>query len=232
MTFALWFSLFAFIVNVVLLASVFLRRLFLAPELVTLTDVAPLLIAAGVLTALITLLYNIRRGRSEDVLKAATELLEKAYAELALDDQKSDTPSNERLAWLSAARLIATAERLSTQISEKTHQLIYQEKREYWRTRLHLLIFPTTEGLPGSFYAEKAEHMNGYIGRIRTPPLEEKSLAFLYRFVRWPEGLSDPIGQVPGFSEEEIEKMRTFGPRGLGNLMAEVRRLQPRSTVK
>ena len=58
-------------------------------------------------------------------------------------------------------------------------------------------------------------------------PLSEKSLAFLYRFVRWPENMSDPLRDEPNFTDEEIERMRSFGPRGLGNLIAEVRRLRP-----
>lgn len=131
----------------------------------------------------------------------------------------------DRLSWLSAARLIRTAEKLSEGITERNHRLIYREKREYWRTRLYTLIFPTTEGLPASFYAEKPEHMLGYTGRVRSP-LAEKSLAFLYRFVHWPENVPDPIGQEPNFTDEEIERMRSFGPRGLGNLMAAVRQLQ------
>lgn len=220
-------ALAALIVDAGLLAAAFIKRWYLAPDLVVFADVGPLLITAGVLIALITLLFNVLRSRSEEFLKVATELLEKAYAELA-PAKDSAIPSNERLSWLSAARLIATAEKLSKEIKEETHRLIYQEKREYWRTRLYLLIFPSTDGLPAAFYAEEAAHMIGYTGRVR-PPLEEKSLAFLYRFVRWPEGLSDPVANVPRFSEEEIEKMRSFGPRGLGNLMAEVRRAQPGS---
>ena len=90
---------------------------------------------------------------------------------------------------------------------------------------MYLLIFPTTEGLPASFYSEKPEHMIGYTGPIHAP-LSEKSLSFLYRFVQWPENVADPIGREPNFTDQEIEKMRSFGPRGLGNLMAEVRRLE------
>jgi hypothetical protein len=223
MGFALWFTVLALAFDAALIAGVLIRRLCAVPASASITDIGPLLIAAGVLTALATFLFNIRRARSDDLLKAATELLEKAYEELA-PNEGSDDPSNDRLSWLSAARLISTAERLSERITEGSHQLIYREKREYWRTRLHVLIFPTIEGLPASFYAESPEHMIGYTERARSP-LSEKSLAFLYRFVRWPENVSDPIGQELNFTDEEIERMCTFGPRGLGNFLAEVRRL-------
>jgi hypothetical protein len=199
MSFLLWFCLLALIVDGVLVAAVLILRL--QAGTASITDLAPTLIVAGVLTALISFSANLRRARSDDLMKAATELLEKAFEELVPDSAKPNEPSNERLSWLSAARLISTAEKLSKRISEESHRLIYQEKREYWRTRLHLLIFPTTAGLPSSFYAEKPEHMIGYIGLVR-PPLEEKSLAFLYRFIRWPDGLSDPIAAEPLFSDD------------------------------
>ena len=226
----LWFVVAALAVDVVLLGAILVRRLCVAPTTALLLDLGPLIIAAGVLVALLTFTFNLRRGRSEDLLKAATELSEKAYQLLA-PTAGSDQPPNDRRSWLSAARLIRTAEKLGAPITEDSHRLIYQEKREYWRTRLYELIVPSIDGFPSSFYAEKPEHMIGYSGRVRAP-LSEKSLAFLYRFVRWHEGLADPIGEEPNFSDEEVERMRSFGPHGLGNLLAEVRRLQRQSSKK
>jgi hypothetical protein len=129
-------------------------------------------------------------------------LLEKAHDALA---GKEGEPINRRHAWLSSARLIATAEKLSKHIAEPSHKTIYREKREYWRGRLYDLIFPSPpEGLPSSFYAEKPEHMISYSGRVRDP-LSEKSMAFLYRFIRWHEGAADPIGEDALFTDEECE---------------------------
>ncbi len=207
-----------------LIAGILISRLWRAPETFSVLDLGPLLVAASVLTALVAFLVNLRRARSEDVLEAATDLLEKAYEKLA-PKEDSNQPSNRRLSWLSAARLIVTAERLGNDITEPSHQSIYREKKEYWRTRLYELIWPSIEGLPSSFYAEKPEHMIGHSGDVREP-LSEKSLAFLYRFIRWPEGTPDPLGSVPHFTDEEIERMVTFGPRGLGNLLAEARRIR------
>lgn len=206
-----------------LVAGVLIMRLIQTPGTFAILDLGPLLIAAGVLTALVTFIVNLGRARSEDLLEAATELLEKAYEKLAPQDD-SIQPSNRRLAWLSAARLIVTAETLGKDITEPSHQLIYREKREYWRNRLYELIWPSIEGLPSSFYAENPEHMIAHSVGVRAP-LSEKSLAFLYRFVRWPENTPDPLGNEPKFTDEEIQRMQTFGPRGLGSLLAEARRL-------
>lgn len=183
-------------------------------------QVAPLFVVAGVIAALVAFIFNLRRGRSEDILEAAADLLEKAHGALA---PKDGVLTNHRHAWLSAARLIATAERLSGHIVEPSHKTIYAEKRQYWRSRLYDLIFPSPpEGLPSSFYAEKPKHMVTFSDGVRDP-LSEKSMAFLYRFIKWPEGTQDPIGREPTFTDGEIEHMRTFGPRGLGQLMADAR---------
>ncbi len=211
-----------------LVAGVLILRLVRTPDTFSILDFGPLLVAAGVLIALVTFLVNLCRSRSEDLLEAATDLLEKAYKKLAPEDN-SPQLSNRRLAWLSSARLIITAESLGKCITEPSHQLIYREKKEYWRTRLYELICPSIEGLPSSFYAENPEHMIAHSGDVRDP-LSEKSLAFLYRFVRWPENTPDPLGDEPKFTDGEIEQMLAFGPRGLGRLLAEARRLrQPRS---
>ncbi len=71
--------------------------------------------------------------------------------------------------------------------------------------------------------------MIAYSGRVRDP-LSEKSMAVLYRFIRWPAGLADPIGKEPVFTDDEIERMQAFGPRGLGSLMAEVRTLSRKTS--
>ena len=207
-----------------LVAGVLILQLVRTPDSFSILELGPLLVAAGVLTALVAFLFNLRRARSEDLLEAATDLLEKAYEKLAPKDE-STQPSNRRLAWLSSARLVITAETLGRNITEPSHELIYREKMEYWRTRLYELIWPSIEGLPSSFYAESPEHMIGHSGDVRDP-LSEKSLAFLYRFVRWPEDKADPLGDEPQFTDEEIDQMCSFGPRGLGSLLAEVRRLR------
>ena len=178
------------------------------------------------MVAFIAFLVNWRRARSDDILKAATDMLEKAYETLASKDAPNE-PTNRRLSWLSAARLIATAEKLEKDITDSNHLLVYAAKKEYWRTRLYELIFPSPpEGLPSSFYAEEPEHMIAYSNEDREP-LSEKSIVLLYRFISWPEAIRDPIGEVPNFTDEEIEKMRAFGPRGLGELLVKVRSLNP-----
>lgn len=94
MTTLLHCALVALIFDAGLLAAAFVRRLSLAPSLVSFAELGPLLITAGVLVALITLLFNMRRTRSEEFLKAATELLEKAYGNWPQMANLSDHPTS------------------------------------------------------------------------------------------------------------------------------------------
>lgn len=224
MNILIWFTAAVLSVDVLLIGFILVQRVCAEPPIVSILDLGPFIISVGVLVAFLTFLFTLRRGRSDDLLNAATDLLEKAYQMLSPTNEE-DQPKNDRRAWLSAARLIRAAEKLGARITEESHRLIYRENREYWRARFYDLIFPSIEGLPSTFYAERPEHMISHPLDVRAP-LSEKSIAFLYRFVRWPKGLEDPIRDEPNFTEEEVERMCTFGPRGLGNLLVSVRQLR------
>jgi hypothetical protein len=228
MTILLWTTVVFLTLDAGLIAYLLLCQIRVPLTSTSIPEIAPLIVLAGVLTAVVAFLFNLRRGRSEDILEAAADLLEKAFDAL---EPKEGVPINRRHAWLSAARLIATSEKLSKHIVEPSHRSIYNQKKEYWRGRLYDLLFPSPpEGLPSAFYADKPEHMISWSGNARDP-LSEKSLAFMYRFIRWPEGAIDPIGEVPVFTDEEIARMESFGPRGLGTLLAEARALAKKSPV-
>jgi len=187
----------------------------------SLVELGPMLVGAGVLVALTSLALTARRNASEDYLKSSSQLLERAYTTLPqLDDQ--GRPRSSRMNWLAAARFLRAAENLGAQITEASHKVVFREQVEYWRAKLYELIYPSSAGFPMDYFAEKPEHFLGYTNRDR-PPLSVKSLAVLYRFVRWPVEFEDPIKAEPGFTDQEVERMRAFGPRGLGELLARVK---------
>jgi hypothetical protein len=210
--------------NLLLTLALLIATLTSALPVESVTALGPIFVLGGIVVALFTLFTNLQRASSDDLLNTATDLLEKAYQTLKKGDH-GDWPSNDRHSWLMAARMISTAEQLSTQLTQESHHVIYSKTKEYWRANLYDLVFPSIEGLPRNFYAEQADHMDGWTGAIREP-LSEKSLAFIYRFIQWPDGIHDPIQDVPVFGPEEVERMRSFGPRELGGLFYEVHRLR------
>jgi hypothetical protein len=220
----LWILMALLGIDVLLIAAYVGSALLLNSRTFSLVELGPMLVGAGVLVALISLALTARRNASEDFLESSGQLLERAYTTLAqLDDQ--GRPQSNRMNWLAAARFLRAAENLGAQITEDSHKVVFREQLEYWRAKLYELIYPSSAGFPMDYFAEKPEHMLAYTDRDRTP-LSIKSLAVLYRFVRWPVGFEDPIKAEPGFTEEEIERMRAFGPRGLGELLARVNDLK------
>lgn len=175
-----------------------------------------LIVGAGVLVAMLALSLDRRQKGSEAFLNSSLDLLQKAYETLRVDADAWMRPPNDRLTWLAAARFLRASEKISSQITEESHRIIYREQREYWRQRFYELIFPSIDAFPKEYYG----------GADAKPNIElsEKSLAVLYRFVTWPPDYEDPVNAEPLFSEEEISKMCAFGPRGLGDAMFEKRR--------
>ncbi|WP_048441059.1 hypothetical protein [Caenimonas sp. SL110] len=193
-------------------------------------EVAPFFVAAGVFLALVSLLLNRRREASKDYLESATDLIEKAY-EVLNDRDDAGRPKNSRINWLTSARLLRKSEQIARRITDRSHVQIWKEKLEYWRGKLHDLILPGNEGFPSSYYAEKPDHLYAWSDDVREP-LSLKSLAVLYRFVRWPAGHEDPLKDDEGFTEDEIQKMAMFGPRGLGELLEDFHELRRKKEKK
>lgn len=184
--------------------------------------ITPFFIGAGVLTALLSLFSQNARKTSEDYLKNSLELLEKSFATLnVLDD--NGWPKQSRLNWLTSARLLRASDNVSELITENHHKRIYQEELEFWRGRFYDLLMPDPViGLPSKYFADDPQNMIFYTDDDREP-ITEDALVVLYRFIRWPKGFQDPIQNEPKFTDDEIKSMCSFGPRGLGDLIAAVR---------
>ncbi len=204
-------------VDLILIAIWATVRLCTNASMISPAEIAPFIVASGVLLALLTLILNRRREASKDHLENATDLIEKSYNVLN-DLDKDGRPKNSRINWLTSARLLRKSQGIAKLITESSHRIIWEEKQEYWRGRFHDLIFPNTASFPGTYYAENTEHLFAWGDETREP-LSLKSLVVLYRFVRWPKGIEDPLASEENFTKQEIEKMTLFGPRGLGELL-------------
>ena len=203
-------------------------RLSTNPSLHSPTEMVPFFILGGVFVAILSLGSNHRREASEEYLENAIDLLSKAYETLK-NSNGGGPPKNSRIIWLTSARLIKTGESISRLITEQSHKRIWLEQKEYWRGQLRDLIFPDEDGFPKDYYAEKPEHMISWANAERTP-LSLTSLEVLYRFIRWPKDAEDPLKNEPPFTEPEIWTMEHMGPKGLGHLLREVKKLRDNAT--
>jgi len=175
---------------------------------------SPLLVLLGGTVALATLLTNISRNNSKDYLDKAVTLIERAYNVLA-ESSENGIPKNDRVIWLTCARMIKSSQNLSKKITEKSHKDIYFEQTRYWRSRFYELLKIKEGSFPPEYYAESTKSV--FINRpgVERESLDVTSLAVIYRFTQWPEEEKDPIDDVPKFTKAEIERMRLLGPKGL-----------------
>ena len=216
----IWLALLA--IDIVLLGAWIIWRLTTQFSSVSPLEVSPIIVAGGLFAALLTLTTNQNRSESEDYLESAKDLIEKAYATLANSKDEEGRPANNRLTWLTSARLLLTSQTVAKQITVSSQKLIWKETQEYWRGQFRDLISPNGEGFACEYYATSPKDYL-YCTSEKRQPLAESSLAVLYRFINWPEDKTDPLKGTPKFSKEEIEKMTNFGPRGLGELLQKAR---------
>jgi hypothetical protein len=221
-----WILNYFLTITSILIVGSIVSQLIWSPEPFNLgKELTPLIIAIGIFVALNTLESNHRREASKEYLENATDFLSKAYKNLEEYKDESNRPINSRLNWLTAARLVCAAKNIGALLTEDSHQRIWIERKQYWRGRFRDLIAPTIEGLPKAYYAETAKLIAIGYGDDDRPPLSEKSLVELYRFIKWPEKIQYPL-ENNVFTEDEIEEMCLSGPRGLGQLFKEVRRIE------
>lgn len=155
--------------------------------------------------------YNIRRHISEDYYKECKEQMSKAYENL--NHFKDGSLDNDRLRWLTTARMLSVSNMLSKKIMISSHKIMYREEKQFWRMKFHDLV----KDFPSEFYAEDPQHLMMHGSRDR-PPIAEASLVEIYDFMKWSSDYVDPL-EAKTFTDEEIEKMTIRGPKGLGYLL-------------
>lgn len=203
---------------------------------VTRLPVIQAIAAAGVLisTSVAALTYalnsqkhsaDVEWNRSKLAMESAIKLIERAYEILTVND-KEGAPPNNRYIWLTCARHILAAQEIAKDISEARHSRVYQENLEYWRTRFHSKLSPLGEEggeMNAAYFAEKPEDAYVTSGKTRLP-IAEKSLAVIFRFIRWPKEREDRLQGVESFTDDEIHQFEMFENHGLGQYLSALRK--------
>lgn len=166
---------------------------------------------------------------SEAILSEATlELLNDAVSRVS---HSISTGQRDRLEWLTAAREIATARELAKDVEDPTRRAVLEEKELLLRLKMSQIFIPREgekefRGQPMKFYADSARDYISYTtSSVKRAPIDEASLVEVYRFAHWPKGRRDILPTTHIFTNDEIEEMTISGPRELGKLIQEKRRL-------
>jgi hypothetical protein len=174
--------------------------------------ITPILAFASFIGLLVTL--GLQRSAQTDLattendkryFEHATKDLERAYETLT-DQADIPSPRRERLAWLTAARLLLAFRSAKDSISVKSPGLreLLAAEEEHWRRQFYLLFRPH-ESTSACIYASYFHCLD----ISDAAQIEERSIRVIYEFFQWPDGRPDPIDSVPKYTLEELQQMKT-----------------------
>jgi len=157
--------------------------------------------AVSAIVSMAAVLLPMRVQRSQRMLDQAIQSLERAYEVLSASAD-SGPPIADRLAWLTAGRLLQQYEMIKGLVIAKEHKLVLVEQEEYWRHRFYVLLAPLAMRAP-SYYSDKGLSRAGK-GR---GPIEPMSAVVVNRFAHWPDGKLDPL---PTLERESLSSTDSF----------------------
>lgn len=158
--------------------------------------VGSIAIALSAIIAFSLYRLNLNRHKDEDeykasqtFLKEAINNLERAYEIFTDAGENTSPPRNDRLLWLTTARMILRYDKLKSRITKAEHIDIVEEHEEYWRFQFYKLIDTNNSHFTKAYFNPSGKpHSGDCIAR--------NSMAVIFSFAQWKEGAKDPIDEV------------------------------------
>jgi len=185
---------------------------------------------------------NGRFARSRIFLEHALSLVDKAKKVLTMPD---GSVSNDRISWVTAARLISRAEEIREQITEEPHKAVFAAEHDYHRHCFGDFFKFRDRPLTASFFCGAhdpsvpvgeavCDSSQGKDGRDWIPT---RIISVVYRFFQYPDGYEDPLDRSRNLTGHELHRLWLFEQRGVCDyftfrknfvaISSSVRRLQP-----
>lgn len=127
------------------------------------------------------------RERSKTILDESIALLGRAFETFTRNG--THPPPNSRLQWLSTARMIIRFSRIKGQVAEPDHIIIRDENEEYYRLKFFTLLAENRENLDQNYF-------NPSDDKYHHEMVARNSIAVIFDFAKWPEGMEDPMATV------------------------------------
>lgn len=142
------------------------------------------------------------RSNSEYFSHHAVRCLERAFNVIS-NNETRESPVKNRLEWLTCGRWLVTAKRMASNITAPEVQQTFEVEQEYWRGKFYNFIDPhNAQGFASSL----GNFTESRIGRGDS--IEPKSATVIYKFIELPDDWNDPIDEVPGYTEDELQQLR------------------------
>jgi hypothetical protein len=187
------------------------------------------LVAVGTIGAVIVALFQARGQRRESASRMyfdqALNALRTAVEDFLGVKDEDGRPRNDRRHWLNFARGVGNAQALAEKIQTPELIDLWKSSEHYWRERTYDALTPLWDSFPVEYYgyAGAEKHKNIATSPNERQPLSEPSLVFVYRWINWPKDLPDVLDRSAKFTDDEVERMELFGPRGLGEYIKTIR---------
>lgn len=179
-----------------------------------------------IVTLVLTLVWSIYQQRqkerfeqSEILLRSTLELIGKAYAVLS---DPHGGPTADRIAWVTAARLLKRSILLSEQISNEAHRQIFESERDFQRHQFGELLRPDGKELPLEFFFGVG-HICGDVGRSATSTVTVDDVKWIplavieaiYSFKEFPDGYQDSLDSKSRLTKQQLDKAWVLRERGV-----------------
>lgn len=133
--------------------------------------------------------------QNETALNSAVRTLERAYTALT-GGNGSTTVLQDRLAWLTSARLIEEYKALKALIKDEHVLRECNGHEEHWRHEFYKALEAISK-VPASYYSHRT---------AETGPIHPVSAVIVHAFASWPKGKDDPIDAYKN-TDEAVEKL-------------------------
>lgn len=134
-------------------------------------------------------IYEDERRASEKYLSESISLIEKSFSIFTDSGANISPPINDRLTWLSTARMIIRFKSMKSKIKIAEHSAIADEHEEYWRLRYYTLLRDNRENFTLSYLQPSGD-------RYGRDTISRKSIAIIFDFARWRKENVDPLDSI------------------------------------
>ena len=165
-------------------------------NLATFQAIGSLAIACSAIVAFFLYRLNLNRHKDEDAykesytfLKEAINNLERAFEIFTDNGTNISPPRNDRLLWLTTARMILRFNKLRSRINISEHIDIVDEHEEYWRFQFYKLLDENKSNFTKTYFNPSGKPHSGEC-------VARNSMAVIFSFTRWKKGAKDPMEEV------------------------------------
>lgn len=157
-------------------------------------------------------------SQSATNLESALSLIERAAHVLVVGGKLT----NDRVAWVTCARLITRAEVLSQKVTTETHALIFEAERDFQRHKFGDMLKVGGKELGGAFFCggDQGQTIGEVVSGVDHPEggrswIPTRIINVVYTFMSFPENYEDPLRSSEDFGAKERNRLFQLGHEGL-----------------